>query len=199
MDYSELVKELRGVSRYTAGTVTDLCKEAADAIEELSRENESLAKSVNEASEILRKRWIPVTEQAPEKEDMVIFYYAWTGLSGTEHKEVNRMSDYISREVAIETVCYNCPEANICGGSCDDTDRLRSIPAADVREARRGHWVKARGSWCTPGGDPVWECSECGKGRHVYGIEHGTYGADVADGQWVSCPNCGCKMDGGRE
>ena len=41
-------------------------KAAADAIEELSRENESLAKSVNEASEILRKRWIPVTERLPE-------------------------------------------------------------------------------------------------------------------------------------
>jgi hypothetical protein len=39
--------------------------QAADAIEELSRENDSLAKSVNEASEILRKRWIPVTERLP--------------------------------------------------------------------------------------------------------------------------------------
>lgn len=40
--------------------------EAADAVEELSREKESLAKSVNEASEILRRRWIPVTERLPE-------------------------------------------------------------------------------------------------------------------------------------
>lgn len=72
--------------------------------------------------------------------------------------------------------------------------QLSKIPAADVVERKRGEWVKAKGSWCTPGGDPVWECSECGKGRHVYGIEHGTYGADVADGQWVSCPNCGASM-----
>ena len=64
----------------------------------------------------------------------------------------------------------------------------------DVRPVVRGRWVKARGSWCTPGGDPVWECSECGKGQHVYGIEHGSYGADVADGQWVTCPNCGAEM-----
>lgn len=49
--------------------LTAICKEAADAIEELSRENESLAKSVNEASEILRKRWIPVTERLPEEMD----------------------------------------------------------------------------------------------------------------------------------
>lgn len=42
--------------------------QAAGAIDELSRENESLAKSVNEASEILRKRWISVTERLPEAE-----------------------------------------------------------------------------------------------------------------------------------
>lgn len=57
-----------------------------------------------------------------------------------------------------------------------------------------GKWVKAVGDWCTPGGDPVWECSECGKGRHVYGVEASTYQHDVADGQWVACPNCGAKM-----
>lgn len=63
-------------------------------------------------------------------------------------------------------------------------------------ERKKGKWIKARGSWVTPGGDPVWECSECGKGVHVYGIEHGTYGADVADGQWKACPNCGADMRG---
>ena len=65
----------------------------------------------------------------------------------------------------------------------------------NVRPVVRGKWVEARGIWCTPGGDPVWECSECGKGRHVYGIEHGSYGADVANGQWVACPNCGAVME----
>ena len=75
-------------------------------------------------------------------------------------------------------------------------ERLKRLTAADVVERKRGKWVKAKGSWCAPGGDPVWECSECGKGVHVYGIEHGTYGKDVAEGQWVACPNCGAKMDG---
>ena len=79
---------------------------------------------------------------------------------------------------------------------CEVKLTLDAIPAADVVERKRGEWVKARGSWFTPGGDPVWECSLCGKGRHVYGIEHGTYGADIADGQWVSCPNCGADMRG---
>ena len=54
-------------------------------------------------------------------------------------------------------------------------------------------WVKVHG-YATPGGDPVWACPKCGKGIHVYGIEHGTYGKDIADHQWVACPNCGAKL-----
>lgn len=61
-------------------------------------------------------------------------------------------------------------------------------------ERKKGKWVKVSG-YATPGGDPTWCCSECGKGLHVYGIEHGTYGADVSDGQWVACPNCGAVME----
>ena len=68
-------------------------------------------------------------------------------------------------------------------------------PLPDAEEVKHGRWVQVHG-YATPGGDPVWACSECGKGRHVYGIEHGSYGADIADQQWVSCPNCGAKMDG---
>ena len=67
---------------------------------------------------------------------------------------------------------------------------LKDLPS----ERKHGKWVEAKDSWCTPGGDPVWECSECGKGVHVYGIEWRSYGGDVADGQWVSCPNCGADM-----
>lgn len=63
------------------------------------------------------------------------------------------------------------------------------------RPVVRGTWVKANGAYMTPGGDPVWQCSRCGKGTHVYGVEHGSYGADVADKQWVSCPNCGAIME----
>lgn len=63
-----------------------------------------------------------------------------------------------------------------------------------VEERKTGHWVEVHG-YATPGGDPVWACSECGKGQHVYGIEHGTYGKDVSDGQWVTCPNCGTVME----
>ena len=108
------------------------------------------------------------------------------------------MTDYISREAAKE--CIHKWLSDIFG--IDKLEltvlnkRLNAIPAADVAPVRHGRWIEARGSWFTPGGDPVWECSECGKGMHVYGIEHGTYGSDVADGQWVACPNCGARMDG---
>ena len=70
---------------------------------------------------------------------------------------------------------------------------LLDLPSAQP-ERKKGKWIKVSG-YATPGGDPVWCCSECGKGIHVYGIEHGTYGADVSDGQWVACPNCGAVME----
>lgn len=63
-----------------------------------------------------------------------------------------------------------------------------------VEERRKGKWVKVHG-YATPGGDPVWKCSECGKGVHVYGVEHRSYGEDVSDGQWKACPNCGAPME----
>ena len=85
--YDELVKRLReadeksmcgecGLNLHTGATKKGvLFAEAADAIEELSRENESLAKSVNEASEILRKRWIPVTERLPKEKTYVLILF----------------------------------------------------------------------------------------------------------------------------
>ena len=107
------------------------------------------------------------------------------------------MAEYIEREAAIASVCCDCSATADCrpGERCADYRRIKELPTADVAPVRHGRWIKAKGSWVTPGGDPVWECSECGKGRHVYGIEHGTYGSDVAAHQWVACPNCGAKMD----
>ena len=71
---------------------------------------------------------------------------------------------------------------------------VREIPSVEP-ERKKGRWVKV-GGYFTPGGDPVWKCSECGKGMHVYGIEAPSYNRDYADGQWVACPNCGADMEG---
>lgn len=103
--YEELVKTLRccGSENQCKGCprenekgkcYDEICIEAADAIEELSRENESLAKSVNEASEILRRRWIPVAERLPEDCTDVLAYIernAW-GDGDAPHRK---------REIAI--------------------------------------------------------------------------------------------------
>lgn len=60
---------------------------------------------------------------------------------------------------------------------------------------KTGYWVKV-GGYATPGGDPVWRCSECGKGLHTYGVEAPTYAGDVSEHQWLSCPNCDAYMRG---
>ena len=98
------------------------------------------------------------------------------------------MDDLISRASVIEAIL----------GSFNAIKAIEELPAVEAVPVVHGRWVKVSG-YATPGGDPVWKCSECGKGVHVYGIEHGTYGAEIADGQWVSCPNCGARMDGEGE
>lgn len=117
---------------------------------------------------------------------------AWTHFKGTKECEVAQkrptVVEYIERK-AVRDALYDADAITMKGVRI-----LNQFPSADVKPKKIGHWVKARGSWFTPGGDPVWECSECGKGRHTYGVEHGTYGAEIADGQWVSCPNCGADM-----
>lgn len=73
----------------------------------------------------------------------------------------------------------------------DDCEEYDDSPN---EKPKTGRWVKV-GSFFTPGADPVWKCSVCGKGMHVYGAEYGSYGANISDGQWVACPNCGTPMD----
>lgn len=46
--------------------------------------------------------------------------------------------------------------------------------------------------WVTPGGDPVWTCSNCGGGKHVFGIES-------MESQPKICPDCGATMTNAKE
>lgn len=81
-------------------------------------------------------------------------------------------------------------------GYMDDNEELQElIDRFPEEKQKKGKWIRV-GGYVTPGGDPVWRCSNCGKGKHVWGIEHNSYGADVADHQWVACPNCGIEMEG---
>lgn len=61
-------------------------------------------------------------------------------------------------------------------------------------ERARGEWVKVEENVITAGGDPIWICSKCGKGKHVYGTHHRAYNNDISDLQWIACPNCGAIM-----
>lgn len=47
-------------------------------------------------------------------------------------------------------------------------------------------------NWWTPGGDPVYICSNCGGGRHVFGIE------SMID-QPERCPECFAIMDNAQK
>ncbi len=85
--YKELIKNLRRCATEEDSCRTcelndnlfcanNLMKQAADAIEELSREYESVSKDLVESVELCRKlkkpKWIPVTERLPENDDFVI-------------------------------------------------------------------------------------------------------------------------------
>lgn len=151
-------------------------------------------------------RWIPNTANAEMRKEGVYAHSHFCvdgvnktpddgGMDDAEEDGVGEeMGKYIEKGKAteiIERLAEKCGNEEMAFALNWALRLIRDIPEQEVK---RGNWVKARGSWCTPGGDPVWECSECGKGTHVYGIEHGTYGADIADGQWVACPNCGADM-----
>lgn len=92
------------------------------------------------------------------------------------------MSDYISREAAIEKIreagCTDCggSSGTICG-FCDFENAVRlvnGLPTADVEPVRHGRWVDI---WCN------YTCSEC-----EYMWEDSGYKTPF-------CPICGAKMD----
>ena len=91
--YEELVKKLRRCGKgictedcpdWTKENLYHTCQdevvlEAADAIEELSREYESVAASLYESVELVRKlkspRWVSVTEQLPDAYEEVMLKF----------------------------------------------------------------------------------------------------------------------------
>ena len=94
--------------------------------------------------------------------------------------------------------CTDCKEYDQEKHCCHRWSKMINQTIKEIRGTTAvGEWVKVHG-FCTPGGDPVWKCSNCGKGMHVYGVEHGSYGADIAEHQWVACPSCGAVMIGER-
>lgn len=62
---------------------------------------------------------------------------------------------------------------------------IQEAPTADVAEVKRGEWIKQNG---------LYSCSVCGK-TCPYEVS-----ADLVE-YWTChyCPNCGAKMDGGKQ
>ena len=107
-----------------------------------------------------------------------------------QRRNLNIYDDYVSKSDVIaflKTNWNNNSDAN--DAMQQSINEIRNLP-----ERPKARWIKV-GGYATPGGDPVWKCSNCGKGVHVYGIEANSYQSDIADGQWIACPNCGSIME----
>lgn len=111
------------------------------------------------------------------------------------------MSDYISREAAIEAVreefgCETCNGSNI-GTICTFCDvgeaihLIENIPAADVEPVRRGRWECVYDDGM---GETNITCSHCKNTRAVNGCFVSTDGKSCYF-EDDYCPNCGSKMD----
>ena len=112
---------------------------------------------------------------------------------------INRIKILESAEEESFEWCTDCKEYDQEKHCCHRFSKIINQTVEEVRGTTAiGEWVKVHG-FVTPGGDPVWQCSNCGKGIHVFGVEHHSYGADIADNQWVACPNCGAIMIGERD
>ena len=104
------------------------------------------------------------------------------------------MAEYIKRDAAIREIEQINPvdygamwdyEAHHWAGEClrDCKEAIDSIPTADVAPVVHGRWSDA-GFGELPKHAPYgWACSACG------GISF--------NNEYIYCPNCGAKMDGG--
>lgn len=88
------------------------------------------------------------------------------------------MSDYISREAAIEDFEY-CNQENSTWTPQRVKTLLMRIPTADVQPVRHGEWIEDH---------DYLKCPECG----VMVMRDFTF-FDIGD--WNYCPSCGAKMD----
>ena len=95
------------------------------------------------------------------------------------------MTDYIKREDAINMV------RNTFTGMTADTLELRinDIPSADVAPVRRGRWESFEDVFM----ETCYQCSECGLSFYL------ADGGTPKENEYHYCPNCGAKMDGGKE
>lgn len=97
------------------------------------------------------------------------------------------MTDYISRQAAIDSVWRAVELDNSYAMKHQIYTDLKTIPAADVRENVKGEWVDfgVHGDWAWEQDGHgnfwhIWKCSKC-----EYKTEHSSN----------YCPNCGAQME----
>lgn len=90
------------------------------------------------------------------------------------------MSDYISREAAMEIV------KRTSGDYAAAFSEIRKLPAADAEPVRHGEWLRTDDDWNSL---VTIQCSACG-GEWCFEVDE-----DVQLLGYNYCPGCGCKMD----
>lgn len=101
--------------------------------------------------------------------------------------------DYIKRSDAVFALCGDCLGTEACGmigDPCDEVEKIKAIPAADVEPKRKtGQWSVIKGKIRRDIDRRIVRCTLCG---NYLGMESVNCGRGDAN----YCPNCGAKMDG---
>jgi hypothetical protein len=98
------------------------------------------------------------------------------------------VSDYISREAAIEAMYKDAeahPEHTFWASQFET---LRNIPAADVRPVVRGKWIQTT----QPMGWRDEDCAECSVCGEDFVLDE--WAMDEFTNLMNFCPNCGARM-----
>ncbi len=92
------------------------------------------------------------------------------------------MTDYIRREDALKALYNDYAYAAM--------DVIKRLPAADVAEVVHGEWLRSDDDWNSL---TTIQCSICGE-EWCFETDD-----DVSLLNYKHCPNCGAKMDGGKD
>ena len=90
--------------------------------------------------------------------------------------------EYISREAALTAL----QDSDLFNTTERQLRAIRELPAADVAPVVHEKWLLDR--WLN------WPHRECSRCKIMIPITK-----EVPDQYWQYCPNCGARMDGGKE
>ena len=105
------------------------------------------------------------------------------------------MTDYIKRTDAVKIAeKYGLADGSVLGrhtGLADCIARdISELPAADVAEVVHGEWLRSDDDWNSL---TTIQCSCCGE-EWCFETDD-----DVSLLNYKYCPNCGARMDGGKD